>query len=36
MDRHWDVNIGGGGFGDRYMDVHIIGVGDIWDRHWGC
>ena len=28
-----DVNIGGGGFGDRYRDVHIMGVGEIWDRH---
>ena len=29
------VNIGEG-FGDRYGDVHIVGVGEFWDKHWGC
>ena len=31
-----DVNMGGGGVGDRNGYAHIMGVGVVWDRHWGC
>ena len=40
MRRSWgtdigDVNIGGLGTDMGLFNVHIMGVGEFWDRHWG-
>ena len=42
-DRHWGMGMlisggGGGGAGSKtdMGNVHIMGVGEFWDRHWRC
>ena len=35
-ERYGDVNIGGRRLGADMGNVHIMGVGEFWDRHWRC